>query len=104
MGMVERLAEQVGSIVGSPVDLERPADPSHGDYATNAAMQLAPQRRRPPRELAAEIAAQATALREVERVEVAGPGFVNLWLAPGWYGDLLAEILAQGRDYGAAMP
>jgi arginyl-tRNA synthetase len=104
MGIVERLAESVGSIVGSPVELERPADPSHGDYATNAALQLAPQRRRPPRELAAEIAAEATALREVERVEVAGPGFVNLWLAPGWYGDLLAEILAQGRDYGAGEP
>ena len=38
MGMVERLAERVAAIVGSPVELERPADPSHGDYATNVAL------------------------------------------------------------------
>ena len=98
---VERLAERLAGVVGSPVELQRPADPSHGDYATNAAMRLAPERRRPPRELAEEIAAGAAALPEVERTEVAGPGFVNLWLARDWYAETLADVLRDGGDYGA---
>jgi arginyl-tRNA synthetase len=98
---VERLAESLAGVVGSPVELERPADPSHGDYATNAAMRLAPERRRPPRELAEEIAAGAASLPEVERTEVAGPGFVNLWLARDWYAQTLTEVLHEGSEYGA---
>ena len=88
-------------MAGAPVELERPSDPQHGDYATNVAMQLAPVRKRSPRELGEELAAAATELEEVERAEVAGPGFVNLWLAPSWYGEALGEMLEGGRDYGA---
>src|SRR4029450_13496038 len=83
------------------VGLDRPASSEHGDFATNAALQLAPQRKQPPREIAEELAQQATALELVERAEVAGPGFVNLWLAPAWYERALAEILEAGEDYGA---
>jgi arginyl-tRNA synthetase len=101
---VERLAESLAAVVGSPVELERPGDASHGDYATNAAMRLAPERRQPPRELAEEIASRAASLTEVERVEVAGPGFVNLWLARGWYAEVLAELLREGRAYGSGDP
>jgi len=80
--------------------LERPANPEHGDFATNAALQLAPERKRSPREIAEELASQAEQLELVQRAEVAGPGFVNLWLAPAWYVQALAEILeAEGR-YG----
>jgi arginyl-tRNA synthetase len=82
------------------VGLERPASSEHGDFATNAALQLAPQRKQPPREIAEELAQQATALELVERAEVAGPGFVNLWLAPAWYEQALAEILEAGASYG----
>ncbi len=64
-------------------------------------MQLAPVRRQAPRELGEELAAAAAELDEVERTEVAGPGFVNLWLAPSWYGEALAEMLEAGRDYGS---
>ena len=81
--------------------LERPASSEHGDFATNAALQLAPQRKQPPREIAEELAQQATALELVERAEVAGPGFVNLWLAPAWYEAALAEILEAGESYGS---
>jgi arginyl-tRNA synthetase len=81
--------------------LERPASSEHGDFATNAALQLAPQRKQPPREIAEELAQQATALELVERAEVAGPGFVNLWLAPPWYEQALAEVLEAGDSYGA---
>jgi arginyl-tRNA synthetase len=82
-------------------ELERPSSVEHGDYATNAALQLAPERKQPPREIAEEIAGKAQALEDVERAEVAGPGFVNLWLSPAWYGDALRELLAAGDRYGA---
>jgi arginyl-tRNA synthetase len=91
----------VSELAGGPVELERPNDPEHGDYATNAALQLAPQHRRPPREFAAELAEQAAELEEVERAEIAGPGFVNLWMTPAWLGHALAEM---GPDYGAGAP
>jgi arginyl-tRNA synthetase len=86
--------------IGPDVELERPGDSTHGDYATNAAMKLAGSRRRPPRELAAEIAEAAEALPDVERAEVAGPGFVNLFLADEWYLRALAEMLAAGDAFG----
>jgi arginyl-tRNA synthetase len=96
-GLEGRLAE----LAGAPVALERPNNPEHGDYATNVALQLAPTRSRPPRELAEELAAAALQLPEVDRAEVAGPGFVNLWLGPHWYRETLAGLLEGGPDYGA---
>jgi arginyl-tRNA synthetase len=98
---VQRLAARVSELAGAPVELERPNDPGHGDYATNAALQLAPRHRRPPREFAAELAEQAADLEEVERAEIAGPGFVNLWMTPAWLGEALAEM---GPNYGAGEP
>src|SRR5439155_14960347 len=97
---VERLAQSVGDVVGTPVQLERPSDARHGDYATNAALRLAPERRRPPRELAQEIADAVAALPQIEHAEVAGPGFVNLWVTDSCLGETLAEMLAAERDYG----
>jgi len=95
---VDRLARELAPIAGAPVELERPAKAEHGDYATNVAMRVAPERRRNPRELADELAAQATELPAVARAEVAGPGFLNLWLEDSWLAAALAEIDA---DYGA---
>jgi arginyl-tRNA synthetase len=97
---VARLEARLSELAGAPVELERPNDPAHGDYATNVAMQLAPVQRRSPRELGEELAAAAAGLEEVEHTEVAGPGFVNLWLTPAWYGEALGEILAAGPGYG----
>jgi len=96
-----RLEARLSDLAGAPVALERPNDPAHGDYATNAALQLAPTRKRPPRELAEELAAAAAGLEEVDRAEVAGPGFMNVWLASSWYGEALGEMLERGADYGA---
>jgi arginyl-tRNA synthetase len=98
---VDGLAGELARIAGAPVELERPAKSEHGDYATNVALRLAPQQRRSPRDLAQELAAQASGLAAVERAEVAGPGFLNLWLDDAWYGEALAEIAGAGRDYGA---
>jgi arginyl-tRNA synthetase len=97
---VARLEARLSELAGAPVELERPNDPEHGDYATNVAMQLAPVRKRSPRELGEELGAAALGLDEVERAEVAGPGFVNFWLSAGWFGEALAEILAAGADFG----
>ncbi|TML85753.1 MAG: arginine--tRNA ligase [Actinobacteria bacterium] len=98
---VDRLAEELGAVAGMKLELERPSDPAHGDFATNAALRAAASQRRPPRELAEELAAHARSLGAVERAEAAGPGFVNFFLADAWFADALAEMLAAGRDYGA---
>src|SRR5215218_3082155 len=98
---IERLEAALGKAAGAEIVLERPGDPMHGDYATNAAMRLAGARRQPPRAIAEQLAELAAALPNVDRAEIAGPGFVNLWLSPAWYRDALAEILAAGRTYGS---
>jgi arginyl-tRNA synthetase len=97
---VSSLAERVGA----GVTLERPSDAEHGDYATNAAMKLAGSRRQAPRELAAELAESALSLPEVERAEIAGPGFVNLFLSDAWFADALQSVLAAGDRFGAGKP
>lgn len=79
--------------LGADVVLERPSDAEHGDYATNAALKLAGTRRQAPRELAAELVAAAEALAEVERAEIAGPGFVNLFLTDAWFAAALQALL-----------
>jgi arginyl-tRNA synthetase len=94
---VSKLAEALGP----DVVLERPSEAVHGDYATNAALKLAGARRLPPRQLAAELVGLAESLPEVERAEVAGPGFVNLFLADAWFVDALAAALAAGDRFGA---
>ncbi|HEY6653700.1 MAG TPA: arginine--tRNA ligase, partial [Solirubrobacterales bacterium] len=97
---IRRLESELERLAGAPVTLDRPSRPEHGDYATNVALQQAPRDGRPPRDLAESLAREAAGLPEVERAEVAGPGFVNLFLASGWYGDALAEMLAAGEAYG----
>jgi arginyl-tRNA synthetase len=101
---VGRLAAELTDLAGLEVTLERPANPEFGDYATNVALQAAPRGGRTPRELAQELAAKAKELPAVERAEVAGPGFLNLFLAPAWFAEALGEIVERGRDYGAGSP
>jgi arginyl-tRNA synthetase len=97
---VHRLATQLSERLDAPVELDRPNDPAHGDYATNAALRLAPPQGRAPRDLAQELATAAGDLPAVERAEVAGPGFVNLWLRDSWFAETLGEILSAGQAYG----
>jgi len=87
----------LSELAAAPVELERPQDPAHGDYATNVALQSAPKHRRAPREFAEELVQRAVELDEIDRAEVAGPGFVNFWVTTSWLGETLAEI---GPDYG----
>jgi arginyl-tRNA synthetase len=98
LNAVQRLAARVSDVTGTEVELERPNDPAHGDFATNVALRTAPQHKRPPRELAAELAERLAGLEEIEKTDVAGPGFVNLWVTPAWLADAVAGI---GPDFGS---
>src|SRR5438552_3776260 len=79
---------------------EVPRQAEHGDYATNVAMTLARAARRPPRQVAELIVKHFPSLREVERLDVAGPGFLNVFLSPAWCTGALGEILEAGAAYG----
>lgn len=83
----------------SRVVVEPPRDPAHGDLATNAALVLAKEWGVKPRDLAEKIAARLSADPEIEAVEIAGPGFINLRLATAVWLRLLGEMLAN-PEYG----
>jgi len=84
--------------------LERPADETHGDYATPVCMQMAKPARRAPRVLAEELRGRLLAdpavARAVESIEVAGPGFLNFTLSRAAYREAMLEMLAQGDEIG----
>ena len=92
---ISELAAALAEAAGAEVELERPGEPEHGDYATNVALRLAPTRQRAPRDLAEELAAVARDLPDVDRAEVAGPGFLNLFLDDGWFGQALGECTSE---------
>jgi len=103
--MLARVCAACGAILGAKADLSRivvepPRDPSHGDMATNAAMVLAKDAGKKPRELAESIAAKLRADEKVASVDVAGPGFINLSLKPNVWAEELRLVLAEGADYG----
>ncbi len=82
------------------VTVERPKNKEHGDYATNVALQLARPARRPPREVAEVIATRLRAHAEIEAVDVAGPGFLNLRLSDAAQGELARTIVTAGSEFG----
>ena len=84
----------------SRVVVEPPRDADHGDMATNAAMVLAKDAGKKPRELADAISDRLRADALIDKVEVAGPGFINLTLKPAAWVDALRTVLDAGRQYG----
>ncbi|MCC7534719.1 MAG: arginine--tRNA ligase [Deltaproteobacteria bacterium] len=87
-----------------PVTLERPKRPEHGDAATNVALVLAKRAARPPREIAEAIATRlrADASGTIASVDVAGPGFLNVRLDPNAFLGVLANVHAEGEQFGFA--
>ncbi|MCT6823582.1 arginine--tRNA ligase [Bartonella apis] len=90
---------------GSPLDLSRmsieaPRDPSHGDLATNAAMVLSKSVGCNPRALAERIATLLETDKDIESVNVAGPGFINLRLTDGFWRNVLKTIIKSGSSFG----
>ena len=78
------------------VVVEPPRDAAHGDMATNAAMVLAKDAGKKPRELAEAIAKELRADALIEKVDVAGPGFINMTLKPSAWFDALRAVLRTG--------
>jgi arginyl-tRNA synthetase len=100
---VERLA--AAGLFARPPELakivvEPPRDAGHGDLATNAAMVLAKDAGLKPRELAERLAAELGKRAEITRVEVAGPGFINMTLDPSVWRDALATAIRGGTEFG----
>jgi arginyl-tRNA synthetase len=93
-----------GALKGAPdtskIVVEPPRDADHGDLATNAAMVLAKEAGIKPRELAVMIAHNLLDVPRVLQAEVAGPGFINISLEPGFWLDALGAALKAGRDFG----
>ncbi|MBQ9566087.1 MAG: arginine--tRNA ligase [Synergistaceae bacterium] len=101
---VEKVAgEKAASLPEGICALERPKREGQGDRASSAAMQLAKPLGLPPREIAGRIAAslQEDAGSLIDKVEIAGPGFVNLFLSKKWFALAASDVLAQGDRYGA---
>jgi arginyl-tRNA synthetase len=80
--------------------VERTRDRAHGDFACNIAMMLAKQAKSKPRELAEKIVAALETGTRVERVEIAGPGFINFFLGPAAWHSVVGEVLVQGERFG----
>jgi arginyl-tRNA synthetase len=104
LGRVRRAAAST-SLLPADIDLSRvqvdpPRDPAHGDMATNAAMVLAKDAGRKPREIAEAIAERLRADELVAKVEIAGPGFINLTLKPDAWIAALHTAIRLGQDYG----
>jgi arginyl-tRNA synthetase len=109
----EQLQDVVRTAVGGAVDrgvlavevpdevvVERPRNREHGDYATNIALRLAKAAGRPPREVAEALAEELRAQSGVARVDVAGPGFLNITLAQGALGKIAVQAVTAGQAYG----
>ena len=80
--------------------IERTRDTAHGDFASNLAMRLAKPASRKPRELAEAVVAQMPESELLDRVEIAGPGFINFHLVDRAFHDELENMLEQGENYG----
>ena len=82
------------------VELDRPKQPEHGDFASNVALQLAKAQKRNPRELAKALVAALPASKIVDRVEIAGAGFINIFVAAAARQEVVSDILVAGEKFG----
>jgi arginyl-tRNA synthetase len=98
--LFQQAVAQVAPEADIAIELERPKQISHGDYACNVAMQLARPMKRNPREVATQIVAALPASALVEKTEIAGPGFINIFIKPAAKQALANHILAAGADFG----
>ena len=94
-----QLAEAAGALAAMNT-IERTRDPSHGDFASNIAMRLAKPAKMSPRDVAALIVEKCGDDALVDKVDIAGPGFINFHLSPAAFHAELKTILDLGTDYG----
>ena len=100
LAQMEQAGELPAGLDTAAVTVEPPRDAAHGDMATNAAMVLAKPAGQKPRDIADALAARLTADPRVTSAEVAGPGFLNLRLAPAEWQDVIRAALTEGAEYG----
>ena len=92
-----------GTIAGEytgTIQVTRAKDSAHGDYSSNIALIFAKQAKQPPRELAQALCNSLSKLAQFEQVEVAGPGFINFFIAQKNQTQVIEKILAEGLQYG----
>jgi len=105
--MIDTLTKAIDAAVDSlglskvPIELEHPSDRTHGDFATNVALVLAKEAGQAPRALAERIVASLDLPPDVDRAEIAGPGFINFTLSRTFLRDSIRDILARGDRWGA---
>ena len=80
--------------------VERTRDSTHGDFASNIAMRLAKPARKSPRDIASEIVAALGDDELIDKVDIAGPGFINFYMSAGAFHNELKAVLSRGKDYG----
>lgn len=111
MNIIQTIKKQLMSVIGealekagfgsAEIETEIPADRKNGDFSTNIAMKLTKTAKKPPREIAsALVEAMDTDGTYIERVEIAGPGFINFYLNGSWRYDGLKAVLDEGGDFG----
>lgn len=99
-GRIRQAARAALGTAPDIVEVARPQQAEHGDYSTNLAMQLARVLKRAPRDIANDLSTALAADAVIERAEVAGPGFVNVWLNPSHVEKSVDTIRQQGLEYG----
>ncbi len=102
LAAVHKVAPEITEDFIGQIVVERPRQAAHGDYACNAAMVLARALKKNPRELAQKILDALTINNSVERTEIAGAGFINLFLTPTTRASVVATILREGERFGCA--
>ena len=109
VGLIEKALEAAAPSLGIEGELPTPElfapkQREHGDFSTNVALGLAKRAGRPPREVAQAIADALPPAPFLEKAEVAGPGFLNLFTTDEWLHDALRDVVARGDSYGRAQP
>ncbi len=104
----QRLAEWGCGELADGIELERPAISKHGDYSTNIALVAAGRAKRPPRELASQLADDFSAARTLQpllsHTEIAGPGFINFFLRPAALAGAVQTGITLGARFGSSLP
>jgi arginyl-tRNA synthetase len=98
--LFQHAASQFAQAEHLSIELERPKQASHGDFACNVAMQLAKALKRNPREVAQAIVAALPASELVEKTEIAGPGFINVFLKTAAWQNVALRALKAGEQFG----
>ena len=103
---VRSVAEELGKPLpeGMAFELERPRHEGQGDRSASAAMQLSKAFSMPPRTLAARIVGRLSEDGSgfFDKIEVAGPGFINFFLSKKWFASVADEVLSMGKRYGSS--